>query len=215
MADYIIDGPGLGGQDKCPTFLFAHGAGAPMDSGFMNEMAAKISAFGIRVVRFEFPYMAARRITGKKAPPPKAEKLMPEFEAHIAHVGEQIKGPLIIAGKSMGGRIASMVADECFENKRVNGLVCFGYPFHAIGKPEKLRTVHLVELQTPFLICQGERDAFGTRDEVEALTLSPKINFSWAGDGNHDLRPRKVSGLTHAQNLQDAARASAEFVLNL
>ncbi len=94
------------------------------------------------------------------------------FAELIEHLGT---GPLIIGGKSMGGRVASMVADQLFEAGRIAGLVCLGYPFHPPGKPEKLRTAHLEGLQTPTLICQGTRDEFGTRDEVLTYALAPSI----------------------------------------
>ena len=212
MVDYLIDGPALSVETAGPTLLLAHGAGAPMDSDFMNQISALISATSARVVRFEFPYMAARRTTGKKAPPPRADKLNPEFISHIQHIKSTVKGPLFIGGKSMGGRIATMVADECFEQALITGVICLGYPFHASGKPEKLRTEHLEKLQTPLLICQGERDALGTREEVDALTLSAQISYHWARDGNHDLRPRKSSGRTHEENLTDAAASCVEFM---
>ena len=94
----------------------------------------------------------------------------------------------------------------------VAGLVCLGYPFHPLGKPEQLRTAHLGSLHTPTLICQGTRDAFGTRDEVAGYTLSESIELEWLEDGDHDLRPRKgISGFTHAQHLASTADAIAAF----
>jgi predicted alpha/beta-hydrolase family hydrolase len=90
--------------------------------------------------------------------------------------------------------------------------VCLGYPFHPLGKPEQLRTAHLEGLTTPTLICQGTRDAFGTRGEVAGYTLSAAIELAWRDDGDHDLRPRKgVSGFTHAQHLATTAEAIAVF----
>ena len=109
------------------------------------------------MARFEFGYMAGRRTEAGSKPPPKAEKVMPEFVAAIDDLGPT-NGPLIIGGKSMGGRVASMVADPLFEAGRIAGLLCLGYPFHPPGKPEQLRTKHLVDLKTPALICQGTRD---------------------------------------------------------
>jgi predicted alpha/beta-hydrolase family hydrolase len=119
--------------------------------------------------------------------------------------------PALIGGKSYGGRVASMVADS-LAPEGLRGLVCLGYPFHPPGRPERLRTAHLEHLATPALICQGERDPMGTTADVAGYRLAPTIELSWAPDGDHDLRPRKaLSGRTHAQNLDAAADAVAEF----
>lgn len=92
------------------TVVLAHGAGAPMDSPFMDAMAAEISKLGLRVARFEFPYMAKRRIDGKKRGPDRAPVLIEYYGDVVRQLGDPAK--LIIGGKSMGGRLASMVADE-------------------------------------------------------------------------------------------------------
>lgn len=189
--------------------LLAHGAGASMDSAFMNLMADLLVTRSISVVRFEFPYMAARREVGKKRPAPKAETLMDSYRAAIAAAPGD--APLMIGGKSMGGRVASMVADEAFASGRIKGLVCLGYPFHPPNTPATMRTAHLIDLKCPALIVQGERDPFGTRAEVEALTLSPAIAYEWLGDGDHDFGPRGASGYTRKGNLNAAADAVAAF----
>jgi len=143
------------------TVLRAHGAGVAMDSPGMNDVAAVLVSRGIRVARFEFAYMAARR-DGARRPPPRADTLLGEYRDAVAAVGG---GPLVIGGRSMGGRVASMVADELMDAGLVQGLVCLGYPFHPPGKPEQPRTAHLEHLRTPTLIIQGERDEFGTTPE--------------------------------------------------
>ncbi|EHS53965.1 hypothetical protein PDO_3873 [Rhizobium sp. PDO1-076] len=102
----------------------------------------------------------------------------------------------------MGGRVASMVADELFVAKRISGLLCLGYPFHPTGKPQQLRTAHLANLKAPTLIVQGTRDPFGTRDEVESYDLAGTIELLWLEDGDHDLKPRKnISGLSLADHM--------------
>ena len=201
----LIDGP----ETAATTVLLAHGAGAPMDSAAMNSIAAALAAVGLRVARFEFAYMAARREGGGR-PPPRAETLVPEFDAAIGDlVGA---GRLIIGGKSMGGRVASLTADDHFRQKRIAGLLCFGYPFHPPGKPEQLRTAHLEALITPTLICQGTRDPLGSQVEVGGYTLSPAIEIAWFEDGDHDLRPRKrLTGLTAADHLATAANTAADW----
>ncbi len=207
MVDFLLDGP----ETARVTLLLAHGAGAAMDSGTINAATAALAAEGIRVARFEFAYMASRRTPAGPKPPPKAEKVMPEFLAAVAALGP-VAGPLLIGGKSMGGRVASMVADGLHARGQIAGLVCLGYPFHPPGKPEQLRTAHLLGMTTPALIVQGTRDPFGTREEVPGYGLSDQIEVLWMEDGDHDLKPRKaVSGFTAAQHLKTMAQAVAAF----
>src|SRR5262249_806483 len=119
------------------------------------------------------------------------------------------KTPLIIGGKSMGGRVASMIADRLHASGRIAGLLCLGYPFHPIGKPGQLRTAHLAGLKTPALIAQGTRDPLGSRDEAAGYKLSKSIEILWLEDGDHDLRPRKsVSGFSPADHLKTVAETA-------
>ena len=180
-----------------------------MDSTFLNTMSSMLAGQGICVLRFEFAYMAARRTTGKKAPPPRADKLLSEFEAAIDAAG--VKAPFI-GGKSLGARVASMCAAKLYAQDRIGGLVCLAYPFHPTGKPDSLRTAHLMGFDFPALIVQGERDPFGTREEIAGYGLPDTINFHMAPDGDHDLAPRKRSGRTAMDNWQDAAVAVAAFM---
>jgi uncharacterized protein len=206
--NFLFDGP----EDARVTILLAHGAGAPMDSASMNATAKALAAEGFRVARFEFGYMASRRTAAGKKPPPKAEKVMPEYIAAIDDLGPT-NGPLFIGGKSMGGRVASMVADALFDAGRIAGLVCLGYPFHPPGRPQQLRTAHLINLKTPTLICQGTRDEFGDRYEVGEFGLSDAIEVLWLEDGDHDLKPRKsISGFSTADHLKTVAQSVDAWV---
>ncbi len=195
--------------------LLAHGAGAAMTSPFLEQFAALLAARNIAVSRFEFAYMAARRSGGARRPPPKAESLKAEYIAAVSDLATPASTRLIIGGKSMGGRVASMVADTLYESGVIAGLVCLGYPFHPPNKSDQLRTGHLTGLATPALFVQGERDPFGTRDEVVSLTLSPAIHMHWVVDGDHDLGPRGGKGLTRRGNLETAADAVARFAQHL
>lgn len=198
----LFDGP----KTAPFTVCLAHGAGAPMDSAFMQAFAEGLAARGLRAVRFEFPYMAERRVTGRKKPPNRTPVLMEHWHAVITELGSPRK--LIIGGKSMGGRMASLVADAA----GVAGLVCLGYPFHAPGKPPgPNRLEHLDALKTPTLICQGTRDPFGTIDEVPDYALSKAIRLHWLEDGDHGFKPRKKSGRTEDQNWTEALDAIANF----
>ncbi len=191
---------------QAPLLILAHGAGAPMDSEFMEQMAILLAEREIGVVRFEFPYMAQRRRGGSKRPPDRQPLLFDTWREVIEQC--RGKGKLFIGGKSMGGRMASLIADEA----EVDGLVCLGYPFHPAKKPEKVRTEHLYELQTPSLVIQGSRDALGSREEVESYDLPETIEQRWLEDGDHDLKPRVKSGYTHRQHMIAAADAISAFI---
>ncbi|MBY3512275.1 alpha/beta hydrolase [Rhizobium laguerreae] len=207
---FLLQGP----QDARFMILLAHGAGAPMDSASMTAAANALAGVGFRVARFEFAYMAARRTSEGRKPPPRAETLNPQYEAAIEELGAS--GPLIIGGKSMGGRVASMVADDLHRQGKIAGLLCLGYPFHPPGQPEKLRTGHLTGLTTPALICQGTRDEFGTRDEVPGYDLSDRIEILWLEDGDHDLKPRKtISGFSSADHLATMAKTAKAWAERL
>lgn len=183
----------------------------------MDAMAQLLADRGIAVARFEFDYMAARRTGGKRRPPPGAERLVPEFRRLVSTIRPDLgRGQrLLIGGKSMGGRVASLVADELLAAGKIDGLVCLGYPFHPPTRPSELRIGHLIKLATPCLIVQGERDPFGSRAEIEALALSPGIHLHWLADGDHDFGPRGGRGPTRRGNLAAAADAVAGFALAL
>src|SRR5262249_6384146 len=141
----------------------------------------------LRVVRFEFPYMRTRRQQHARSTPDREPVLLDAWREVIESLGGGRQ--LIIGGKSLGGRIASMVADEA----QVRGLVCLGYPFHPPGKPPGARLQHLRSLHTPALIVQGTRDSFGSRGELEKYGLPPSIRIAWI-DGDHSFKPRASSG---------------------
>ena len=195
------------GPEHGPAVLIlAHGAGAPMDSEFMNSVAQNVGEQGFRVLRFEFPYMVQRRLQNSRRPPDRQPILLQTWLELIERYRDS--RPLVIGGKSMGGRMASMVADQA----KVSGLACLGYPFHPPGKPEKLRTAHLEHLTTPTLILQGTRDPFGNRDEVARYALSKAIKMFWLEDGDHSFKPRKKSGRTLQQNMAETTKALVTFM---
>ena len=201
----LIDGP----ESALRAVVLAHGAGAPMDSPFMQRMARGLAGNGLCAVRFEFPYMKRRRTGGRSGAPDPPRVLQSRWMSVIEHLGRPER--LVIGGKSLGGRIASMIADEA----GVAGLVCLGYPFHPAGRPEKLRTAHLVGLRTPAMIVQGTRDPFGTPDEIRTYDLSPSVRTTFLEDGDHSFRPRVRSGRTLEQNIDEAIAAVTEFVNGL
>lgn len=197
------------GDKPCrDVLILAHGAGAPMDSAFMEDMAQRLAGQGLAVLRFEFPYMAQRRLDGGKRPPNPQAVLLEYWREVYCQVRPSVAGVLAIGGKSMGGRMASLLADEL----GADALVCLGYPFYATGKPEKPRVAHLAALKTPTLIIQGERDALGNRQTVEGYALSSAIELCWLHAADHDLKPLKASGFSHADHLQTAADRVVRFI---
>ena len=203
--EFIIDG-----SSSAPlTLVLAHGAGAPMDSPFMATIAQALAGNDLRVIRFEFAYMHARREHQARSTPAREPVLLDAWREVIQSLGGGRQ--LVIGGKSLGGRIASMVADET----QVCGLVCLGYPFHPPGKAPGARLKHLKSLRTPALVVQGTRDNFGSRSDVEKYELSQQIRIAWIEDGDHSFKPRARSGRTEQQNLAAAIAAVRDFLNTL
>jgi predicted alpha/beta-hydrolase family hydrolase len=121
-------------ENPVATFVFAHGAGAGQNSEFMQLMAEELAKHNINVIRFNFAYMQLAQELGKRRPPDRADKLLVHFKTVLSEIDSEL--PIFIGGKSMGGRMASMLLEESI----ALGCICMGYPFHPPGKPEKLRT---------------------------------------------------------------------------
>ncbi|CAH6781329.1 Alpha/beta hydrolase [Vibrio chagasii] len=200
MSNIIIDG-----EDNPITFIFAHGAGAGMDHEFMQSVAKGLAFKGIRVVRFNFPYMIKRAEDGKRRPPDRAPKLL---EAYQEIIEQTDADKLVIGGKSMGGRMASHLS----ELDKVAAMACLGFPFHPPGKPENYKGEHLASLQKPCLILQGERDTFGKREEFVDFELSDSIQVEFIPDGDHSFKPRKSSGYTEQQNIALTVEKLSAFI---
>jgi predicted alpha/beta-hydrolase family hydrolase len=200
-----FDGP----EHARDRVALAHGAGAGMDEPMLATVAAGLAARGIRVARFEFPYMAKRRVDSVRRGPDRAPVLLETWRSAIVALGDP--ATLVIGGKSMGGRMASRVADEV----GARGLVCLGYPFHPPRQPDRVRTAHLAAIQTPTLVVQGTRDPFGTPADVAGYRLAPSIRVHWIDDGDHSLVPRKASGRTKREAWEEAVEAVAAFLLSL
>ncbi|WP_286232783.1 alpha/beta family hydrolase [Thalassotalea sediminis] len=196
-------------------FLFAHGAGADKSSGFMTNIASGLNERNFSVTRFNFNYMDKRQSDGKKYPPERMPKLLSCFSDVI--VQHSFTAPLYLIGKSMGSRVAvtltSKLADVPVLTKSVQGVVCLGYPFHPIGKPDNLRLEPIKKNDLPILIVQGERDKLGNKEEVLSYQLPANVKSVFMADGDHDLKPRVKSGFTHDQHLNDALSQIERFVL--
>ena len=204
---FLVDEPE---QPIGANLILAHGAGALMDSDFMNTIAEGVSQNGIKVWRFEFPYMSERRATGKKRPPNTQKVLLESWKDTIEQIKRKVdkSEPIFIGGKSMGGRMASHLSDH----DKVAGVACLGFPFHPPGKPDKYKGEHLAELSKACLILQGERDTFGKREEFPAFNLSDSVSVEFIPDGDHSFKPRKSSGHTEQQNIALAVEKLAKFI---
>ena len=199
------------GEPDKGRVILAHGSGMMMDHVFMEQISALLVGVGLQVIRFEFPYMAQRRVTGKRALPNQMPILIECYKQVVNAVNEMANGddkPLFLAGKSLGGRVATLVAGAL----EVRGGFVFGYPFHPVKKPEKLRTAHLQAISSSITIFQGTRDALGNIEEVKGYDLSGSVTIHWLEDGDHDLSPRKRSGFTQEQHMMTAVNHIAEII---
>jgi hypothetical protein len=182
------------------TLVLAHGAGAPHTSAFMVAFAEGLAARGLDVVTFNFPYMEARRRV-----PDRGQALEACYGAVVRHVAASpaLGGrPLVIGGKSMGGRIASqLVAHDAEASARVAALVFLGYPLHPPGRPEKPRTAHLPLVRQPMLCVQGERDALGTPAELAPVLagLPAESDLFVVDGGDHSFKVLRKLGLSQAE----------------
>lgn len=167
-----------------------------MESAFMADMAGRLGRLGLEVQRFDFPYMQLRVETGRKRPPDRLPVLLEYFSGLVAKQPNDGL-PLWLAGKSMGGRIASMLVAEGIAKEAW----VLGYPFHPRGKPEALRTEHLQQPKGRIDIFQGTRDPMGNQSEVGGYSLGTDVHLHWLEDGDHDLKPRQRSGFTQASHL--------------
>jgi predicted alpha/beta-hydrolase family hydrolase len=192
------------GDDGAPTIVLGHGAGGGMNSEFMKVAAAGLAARGLRVVRFNFPYMEQ----GRKSPD-KAPILEGTFVAVAEHLGTP--DPLFLGGKSMGGRIASMATAEGLE---CSGLVFHGYPLHPPGRPDRIRKDHLMKIEVPMLFIEGTRDPFCPLETLEAVRreLSLRFDLVVIDDGDHSFKVRKSSGRSTPDAWAEVIDVTADWV---
>ncbi len=172
--------------------VLAHGAGAGQGHSFMVRMAHGLATRGIDVATFDFPYMAAGRKTPDRLP-----ALLESFRDAVASArGRAELGghPLFVGGKSMGGRVATHLATESIDGLR--GVLALGYPLHPPSRVDKPRVNHLSQIRVPLLIVQGERDNFGTPDELRPAlkAVRPAVRIHPVRDGDHSFKVRMSSG---------------------
>ncbi|NVK24399.1 MAG: dienelactone hydrolase family protein [Gammaproteobacteria bacterium] len=192
--------------------ILAHGAGAGNRHEFMTQFAALLAEKDIEVHSINFPYMQQAYELDKKRPPNSNKQLVNYFRQLVLDMPDDL--PLLMIGKSMGGRVATQIAVDTDIANRVTGVVVLGYPFMPPGKPEKLvdRVSHFVDIQTKVLILQGERDNFGGKELVTKQELPQQIKVSWIPSGDHSFKPLKSSGYTQAQNIELSAELTNRFI---
>ncbi len=195
------------------TFLITHGAGAGLDSEFMVSVTKGLEEKNIEVIGFEFPYMKIIKKEGKRRPPDRMPKLLIAFEEAINNVSH--KKNLFIGGKSMGGRVASLLAAEEDLNDEIKGVICLGFPFHPPKKEDKFRGEHLASISVPTLIVQGDRDTFGNQNEVDTYQFSKKVNVKFLTDGDHSFKPRVKSAVTLEENMKKSVELIAQFISDI
>jgi predicted alpha/beta-hydrolase family hydrolase len=208
VTEYEYQGPKRG-ADR--AVLLAHGAGADMRSATMTTVTDALADAKIPSLRFNFPYRSA----GRRAPdrPPVLEAAVREAAAELATRTKLPLDRLVVGGRSMGGRICSMIAAE----EGALGVMLLGYPLHPPGKPETLRVEHFPSLRVPVLIASGTRDAFGTPEELQrhAKKINGSVTFHWIETADHGFKPLKSSGITQADALAGVATAVVAFVRSL
>jgi uncharacterized protein len=192
------------------VFVCAHGAGEGMAGRGIVAAATTMRARGLDVVRFNFLYKEKK--SGRPDP-------MPLLKKSIAAVVDRVRKEtrprrLIIGGRSMGGRAASMLAAEDFA---CDGLLLFAYPLHPAGKPEQLRDAHLPALTVPTLCLNGTRDTLCRRDLMEAVLkkVGPNFQMHWLEGADHMWHVLKSSGRTDVEVLEEAGRVSEEWISRL
>lgn len=199
--------PATGARIEGAVFVAAHGAGGNMDDRAMLDLSRVLRTNGLGVVRFNFLYKEKK--SGRPDPMPRLEAT---FAAVVESVRERMKPKiLMIGGRSMGGRAASMMAAKKFD---CDGLMLFAYPLHPAGQPEKLRDAHLPDIQMPVVCFNGTRDALCSRELMERALESVRTDWTmhWVDGADHSFHVLRSSGRTDAQVLEEIGEASREWV---
>jgi predicted alpha/beta-hydrolase family hydrolase len=186
--------------------VFAHGSGIGMNHAFMQAVASALSEKNFSVYLFEFSYMQTMQATGIRRPPIGVAKLQLEYLALLDALA--LEGPVVIGGKSLGGRVASLIAEQ----SNALGWFALGYPFHPQRKPENLRVAHLLTSHKPGLIVQGTRDALGHHDEVLSYRLPSNIQLHWLLEMDHSFVPYKASKLSQQEAIIEAVDCIDQWV---
>jgi len=204
------------GADR--AVLLAHGAGTDLDAPPLKVVAAALAVAGIPSLRFNFAYRDAERKAPDRAP-----VLLAATRDAAARLARRTGLPperLVLGGRSMGGRMGSMVVGADLSGDGpipALGLLLLGYPLHPAGHPEKVRDEHFPRLRVPCLFVSGTRDALASREELPAAARAIKgqVTFHWLEGADHGYRPLKASGSTLDDVLAETALVATEWVQGL
>jgi predicted alpha/beta-hydrolase family hydrolase len=199
--------PAMGGAEEGVVFVCAHGAGGNMNDRGLVQTANALRERGFGVVRFNFLYK--ERKSGRPDPMPRLKEC---YAAVVARARQELNPKtLIIGGRSMGGRAASMLAADGFD---CNGLLLLAYPLHPPGQPEKLRDAHLPAIKVPVICFNGTRDPFCTPSLMEQVLkrVTTKWEMHWVEGADHSFHVPKASGKTDAQVVAEIADASRAWL---
>ncbi len=192
------------------VFVCAHGAGGHMDDRGLLALSEALRGQAFDVVRFNFLYR--EKGSGRPDPMP---RLLDCLTAVIARVRDELRPDvLIIGGRSMGGRAASMLAASGFS---CDGLLLLAYPLHPAGQPEKLRDAHLRSITAPVLCINGTRDALCQRDLMEKVLAQLESNWRmhWLEGADHSFHVLKSSGSTDAAVLREVGEVASTWLSSL
>jgi predicted alpha/beta-hydrolase family hydrolase len=212
VTEYAFQGPKRG-ADR--AVLLAHGAGADMNAAALTVVADALADARVATLRFNFPYKSA----GRRSPdrPAVLEAAVREAAAELSRRTKLAPEGLVLGGRSMGGRICSVVAADADDPVPAAGLLLLGYPLHPPGKPDQLRVDHFPRLRMPVLFASGTRDSFASPDELrqQVKAVKGRVSFHWIESGDHGFKPLKASGLTVESALAGVADAVVAFVASL
>ncbi|RKR06636.1 hypothetical protein C7446_0625 [Kushneria sinocarnis] len=194
----------VSGVARCGRLLLAHGAGAGPEHALVSALADALAAEGIQCIAIEFAYRARARAVGKPHPPPRIDRLVTPFAAWTA----LMPAGTWWGGRSMGGRVASLLAVE----QACPGLLLFAYPFHPRRKPQQLRLDHWPRLQCATHVFQGSRDPLGSREEVAGYRLPGNVSLHWLEQGDHDWRTPRGHDMSQSGLVVQAAAAAARVM---
>lgn len=209
---YYLEGLGpleVRGMPCVGRLLLTHGAGAGQTSHFMQRLRESLALHGVQVWGIDFSYMQRIWHEGRRRPPPRIESLVDELAVWrdaLIPLASAAPSPLWLGGKSMGGRVSSLLAAR----DEAPGLALFGYPFHPPGKPERTRLSHWPNLTCPTWVLQGTRDPFGRESEVREYALPATVHMHFLDDGDHDWQPRRRAGHDQAALIEEAVRVVAD-----
>lgn len=197
-------------EEAFALLVLSHGAGAGMEHSFMEKLAQFLAEYKVGTLRFNFAYME------RGGGPDRPKKAHPAIKAAVKKALKYADGLTLLAGgKSFGGRMTSQVA-AIGELEQVKGIVYYGFPLHAPGKPGTERAAHLSDIKIPQLFLQGTRDTLARFDLIEEVCKNLKMaQLVKMEGGDHSFKTLKRSGVTHEEAIKQLAEKTAKFAKKL